>query len=79
MNYGARQERAEMLVQVFRRRGDLPLPPFGGRVYTGSEVADEIEAMSDLGRGIVAVGGFVLQALNATPEFFKPSKKAKPS
>ena len=60
-----------MLVKLFREKGPVPMrSPVHGRVYTASEIADEIERMTDVGQSMVAVAGIVLQALNTTPEFF---------
>jgi hypothetical protein len=48
--------------------------PHPTRDYTGEEIALEIEQMTEMGQNLVAVGGFVLQAMNATPEFFTKDK-----
>lgn len=69
MNYGDRQSRAEVLVKAFRARGS-ETHDWKGRAFTGAEIACEIEGMTDLGRSLVAVAGFVLHAMQTTPEFF---------
>lgn len=64
MNYGKRQERAELLVKAFR---DLavkePDGKFKGRSYT--QVAEEIERQTEIGRDLVYHGGLILRALAA--------------
>lgn len=69
MDYGDRQDRAEILVQSFRE--SVRQYPVRGELLSGPEVANEIEQMTDLGRDLVAVAGLVLYAMNQTPEFFK--------
>lgn len=71
MDYGDRQERAEMLIKVFRSKGQEKFPNvMPGRELSGEEVASEIENMTPLGKSLVAVAGFVIQAMSSTPEFF---------
>jgi len=66
MNYGTRQERAELLVKRFRELAVLePDGKFQDHSY--AEIADEIERQTDFGRGVVYVGGLVLRALAAGP------------
>lgn len=69
MDYDNRQDRAEMLVKIFRNLGDKNIP-LHNQNYSGNQIADEIENMTDLGKNLVAVAGFVIQAFNSTPEFF---------
>lgn len=66
VNYGKRQERAELLVKAFRDTAALePSGTFKGRTY--SEWADEIERQTESGRELVYVAGLVLRALAARP------------
>lgn len=69
MDYGNRQDKAEILVKAFRNLADKNVP-WSGKNYSGNQIADEIENMTDLGKSLVAVAGFVIQALNSTPEVF---------
>jgi hypothetical protein len=71
-DYGDRQERADYIMQALRANSDKTCC-IGhlGAPYTYAEIADQIEKGTELGRTVVAVGGLVYQALNATPEFFK--------
>lgn len=57
-----------MLVRKFRSLGSEIAMPLGGRIYTGAEIADEIERMTDVGKSVVAAAGIVLQAKATTPE-----------
>ncbi len=70
MDYGDRQTRAEGLVKMFRAQPRATFP-WRDRSYTGAEIADEIEGMTEFGRTLVAVAGFVIEAINRTPEFFR--------
>jgi hypothetical protein len=64
MKYGKRQERAELLVKKFRDMAIVePDGKFKGRSYT--EVADEIEHQTEVGRELVYMSGLVLRALEA--------------
>jgi hypothetical protein len=67
MDYGDRQERAEMLIKTFRAQGSKIIQ---GSILTGEQVADEIENMTEYGKNLVAVAGLVLHAIAITPEFF---------
>ena len=71
MDYGDRQDRAEIIVKLFRERANTK--PYPKSNHTYGQMADEIENMTELGREVVAVAGFVFQAFGSTPEFF--SKK----
>ena len=68
MDYGDRQERAEILVRTFRAQG---LKIIQGSDLTGEQVANEIENMTEYGKSLIAVAGLVLHALASTPELFK--------
>jgi hypothetical protein len=68
MDYGDRQERAEILVRTFRAQGSKIIQ---GSSLTGEQVANEIENMTEYGKSIVAVAGLVLHAMATTPEFFE--------
>lgn len=70
MNYGDRQERAEMLVRAFRSQGTKVFN-MQNRAYTSDQIANEIECMTDLGKELVAVAGLVLQAMLSTPDLFR--------
>lgn len=64
MDYGSRQARAEFLVRVFRAQGAASFD--AGTAFTsmtGAEIADHIENMTDQGKTLVAIAGFVLRAL----------------
>ena len=62
MNYGKRQERAELLVKAFRDLATIePDGKFKGRPY--AEVADEIERQTAGGRELVYFSGLILRAL----------------
>ncbi len=76
MNYGDRQDRAEMLVTMFRASNTTH--DWNGRSYSSEEIANEIENMTDLGQSLVAVAGMVLAARAATPEFFAKRNEAAP-
>ncbi len=66
-----------MLVRTFRAQKDQAKTVHTdwlgvGRTY--SQLADEIEAMSDVGKAVVAATGLVLAAMSATPERFANRK-----
>lgn len=64
MNYGKRQERAELLVKAFRDQAVVePEGKFKGRSY--AELADEIERQTEIGRDLVYHGGLILRAFAA--------------
>lgn len=69
MDYGERQERAEMLVKHFREQGDEVL--LNGR--TGDQIAQDIEDQNDEGRTTVAIAGLVLFAKSQDPSLGKHS------
>lgn len=67
MNYGQRQERAELLVKAFRNMAVTePNGTFKGRSY--AEWADEIERQTVDGRDLVYHAGLILRALASRPE-----------
>jgi hypothetical protein len=68
MNYGDRQERADMLIKVFCAQGSKIIV---GSSLTGEQIANEIENMTEYGKSLVAVAGLVLHAIASTPEFFE--------
>lgn len=68
MDYGDRQERAENLMQIFRAQGSKVIK---GSNFTGEQIANEIENMTEYGKSLVAVAGLILHALASTPEFFE--------
>jgi len=65
-DYGDRQARADMLVSRLRN-GPADIPPYRdmltGRLLSAHQLADEIEAGTDTGKGLVAVAGIVLHAM----------------
>lgn len=65
MDYGDRQDRAEVLVKSFRE--SVRQYPMRDRLLSGPDVANEIEQMTDLGRDLVAVAGLLFFAMNQTP------------
>lgn len=71
MDYGENQERAILLVRIFRAHSDQKSTVYvdmDGQEYTAAELADEIEIQSDVGNNILALSGFVMQA-TATSKF----------
>ena len=67
MNYGKRQERAELLVKAFRHMMVTePEGKFKGRSY--EEWANEIERQTVDGRDLVYHAGLILKALATRPE-----------
>lgn len=60
-------DQAKHLAERFRAKGTQVFP-LHGRVFTGDEIATEIEQMTVEGRAIVAVAGLLFQAMRATPE-----------
>lgn len=66
MNYGDRQERAEMLSKTFRAQSQKVFS-WKDQRYTGEEIALEIEGMTDLGKALVATAALVMDALKLTP------------
>lgn len=77
-DYGDRQERADHLIRILRASPDHPYVDMRGQSWMPRELANEIEDGTEMGQTILAVGGFVIQALNTTPEFFK-KEPAKPA
>lgn len=65
MDYGDRQKRAELLVKWFRADGDKVVNPNTGE--TGNELAQHIEDQTERGKEVVAVAGFVFQAVARDP------------
>ena len=63
MDYGSRQERAEIFVKLLRTAKMTKSYPVGGRDFTTAELAIEIENMTDVGKSIVGAGGLVLAAM----------------
>jgi hypothetical protein len=71
-DWGERQERADYLLKILHKDPDrIAKFPLDHRQYTYAEVADHIERGTVVGREVMAVAGIVLQAMSATPEFFK--------
>lgn len=66
VNYGKRQERAELLVKRFRELAKTePSGRFHGRTF--AEVSDEIERQTEFGRELVYWSGPLLRALATRP------------
>lgn len=53
-----------MLVACLRGKAEPIWKDPCGKVYTPDEIATEIEQETEIGRSFVAVGGFILKALN---------------
>jgi len=66
MDYGDRQDRANLLIKLLREKAkagsDIIYDDKLGNKYTASEVADNIENQTSLGKQLVAVAGFVFHA-----------------
>jgi hypothetical protein len=68
MDYGERQDRAEMLVKALRaapNKTEVVWTDWYGEEYTARRIAEHIEDQSEYGVSIVAIAGFVLQAMLA--------------
>lgn len=65
MDYGDRQDRAVRLVEALRE--SVRQYPVKGKLLFGSDLANEIEQMTDLGQEIVAVPGLLFYVLNYNP------------
>ena len=66
-DYGDRQPRVDFLLEALRDHPqDGPIHvDHTGRSRTRGEMAQEIEAGTEFGRGVVAVAGLVFQALGS--------------
>lgn len=65
MDYGDRQARAEWLVGCLKRHPDqqqIIYRDFKGQGYRPSEILAHVVEQTELGRSILAVAGFWLQA-----------------
>lgn len=63
MDYGERQERAQMLIDILKQKSQN-IFTINNRTYTGKQVVEEIESMTDLGKSIVATAGLVFRAVS---------------
>lgn len=81
MDYGDRQDRAVRLVDLCRQKGfgssKIVYTDFRGKAHTYTSLAFEIEHMTDVGRSLVAVAGFV-DAATGTISLPAPTTLSKP-
>ena len=70
MNYGERQDRAEMLIKMLRKQSDKIFRDSQSNEYTYDQLASFIEDETEFGQELVAFAGLVIQALKNSPELF---------